>query len=74
MSNDLILTDKIESRIFTIRGQKVMLDFDLAKLYEVAVKVFNQAVKRNLNRFPSDFMFQLTKDEFSEVVANCDHL
>ena len=55
--------EQIESRIFLIRGQKVMLDEDLAALYEVEVKVLNQAVKRNLDRFPDDFMFQLTAEE-----------
>ena len=53
----------IESLIYEIRGQKVMLDRDLAKLYGVETKVLNQAVKRNIKRFPEDFMFQLTKDE-----------
>jgi len=51
-----------------------MLDSDLAFLYEVEVKKLNQAVKRNQKRFPDDFMFRLTKDEFTEVVTNCDHL
>ena len=51
-----------------------MLDSDLAYLYEVEAKRLNEAVKRNVNRFPDDFMFQLTKEEFAEVVANCDHL
>ena len=51
-----------------------MLDSDLAFLYEVEVKQLNQAVKRNIKRFPNDFMFRLTKDEFTEVVTNCDHL
>jgi len=51
-----------------------MLDNDLASLYEVEVKRLNEAVKRNIKRFPNDFMFRLTKDEFTEVVANCDHL
>jgi hypothetical protein len=51
-----------------------MLDSDLACLYEVEVKQLNQAVKRNIKRFPGDFMFRLTKDEFTEVVTNCDHL
>ena len=50
--------------IFDIRGQKVMLDSDLAALYEVEPKVLNQAVKRNIDRFPADFMFQLTQDEW----------
>jgi hypothetical protein len=65
---------KIESRIFLIRGQKVMLDADLAELYDVPTKVLNQAVKRNIGRFPEDFMFQLNADEKTEVVTNCDHL
>jgi ORF6N domain len=54
----------IESKIYEIRGQKVMLDFHLAGLYQVETKVLNQSVKRNINRFPSDFLIQLTKDEF----------
>ncbi len=53
----------IEQHIFLIRGQKVMLDYDLAKLYRVATKSINQAVKRNLKRFPGDFMFQLNIQE-----------
>jgi hypothetical protein len=65
---------QIESRIFIIRGQKVMLDADLAELYGVQTKALNQAVKRNAERFPEDFMFQLTADEKAEVVTNCDHL
>ena len=55
---------KIEKMIYLMRGQKVMLDSDLAQLYEVPTKVFNQAVKRNHERFPDDFMFQLTEKEF----------
>ncbi|MDX9973054.1 MAG: ORF6N domain-containing protein [FCB group bacterium] len=58
-----MLTERIESRIYLIRGEKVMLDTDLAALYEVEVKAFNQAVKRNIERFPEDFMFQLTPEE-----------
>jgi hypothetical protein len=50
-------------KIYEIRGQKVMLDYDLAELYEVETRILNQAVKRNSRRFPSDFMFQLTLDE-----------
>src|SRR5579864_8120075 len=57
------LTASIETRIFMIRGQKVIVDSDLAGLYRVPTKVFNQAVKRNLKRFPKDFMFQLTGKE-----------
>jgi phage regulator Rha-like protein len=56
----------IQNKIYEIRGQKVMLDFDLAELYGVETKVFNQAVKRNINRFPEDFMFQLTAEEWEE--------
>ncbi|MBC8390955.1 MAG: ORF6N domain-containing protein [Deltaproteobacteria bacterium] len=57
-----------------IRGQKVILDTDLAVLYGVTTKRLNQQVKRNRDRFPEDFMFQLTQAEKAEVVANCDHL
>jgi hypothetical protein len=53
----------IARRIYSIRGQKVMLDSDLAELYQVPTKALNQAVRRNIERFPADFMFQLTKDE-----------
>ena len=60
---DLISTEKIEKIIYLIRGEKVMLDRDLALLYGVETKTLNRAVKRNLQRFPLDFMFQLTEDE-----------
>jgi hypothetical protein len=64
MSNtDLISSERIEKVIYLIRSEKVMLDRDLALLYEVETKVLNRAVKRNLQRFPSDFMFQLTAEE-----------
>ncbi len=63
-----------ESRILLIRGQNVLLDRDLAELYGVSTKAFNQAVKRNQDRFPKDFIFQLTAKEKEEVVTNCDHL
>jgi len=65
---------KIQKKIFIIRDRRVMLDSDLAELYEVEAKRLNEAVKRNIKRFPEDFMFRLTKNEFAEVVANCDHL
>ena len=65
---------KIRKIIYIIREKRVMLDSDLASLYGVEVKQLNQAVKRNIKRFPSDFMFRLTKVEFTEVVTNCDHL
>ncbi len=57
----------IQNRIYEIRGERVMLDRDLAALYDVDVKVLNQAVKRNIRRFPKDFMFQLTKEEFEDL-------
>lgn len=53
----------IQSKIYELRGQKIMLDFDLAEMYQVETRVLNQAVKRNIKRFPPDFMFQLTPDE-----------
>lgn len=71
---NLILVDQIEPLILEIRGQKVVLASDLSALYGVSTKALNQAVKRNLERFPSDFMFQLTDNEKQEVVTNCDHL
>ena len=64
----------IENRIFTIRGQKVMIDRDLAELYEVKTMVLNQAVKRNIKRFPDDFMFKLNREEVLELITNCDRL
>jgi hypothetical protein len=75
--NDLIVeelsnSDVIRSRIFTIRGVQVMLDRDLAELYGVATKRLNEQVKRNVERFPSTFMFQLSLNEMRELVANCD--
>ena len=57
----------IQNRIYEIMGERVLLDFDLAVLYEVPTKVLNQAVKRNIKRFPKDFMFQLTKEELEEL-------
>ncbi len=59
----------IQNKIYEIRGQRVMLDFDLAELYEVETRVLNQAVKRNIRRFPSDFMFQLTNKEFDNLMS-----
>lgn len=57
----------IQSKIYEIRGQRVMLDFDLAALYQVETRVLKQAVRRNIERFPSDFMFELTADEFNSL-------
>ena len=66
-AGDLVSVEVIERRIYLIRSQKVMVDSDLAKLYQVETFNLNKAVKRNLTRFPSDFMFQLTKEEASSL-------
>ena len=67
--------DEIISRIHFVREQKVMLDYDLAELYEVETKVLNQAVKRNADRFPEDFMFRLNHKRIgSDEVTICDHI
>ena len=64
----------LEKRILTLRGEKAILDIDLAELYGVSTRRLNEQVKRNADRFPSDFAFSLTASEKEEVVANCDHL
>ena len=64
----------LDRRILTIRGHKVILDADLAELYGVTTKALNQAIKRNADRFPSDFSFLLNAEEKAEVVTDCDHL
>ena len=83
METNIILQDStnntaefsiIRSKIYEIRGQKVMLDFDLAEMYEVPTKRLKEQVKRNIERFPQDFMFQLSKEEWNELVAICDQL
>jgi hypothetical protein len=63
----MVTIESIQNRIYTIRGERVMLDFDLAVLYEVETKVLNQAVKRNMLRFPEDFMFRLTAEEWNDL-------
>jgi hypothetical protein len=68
MSKAIISIERIAGAIFVTRGQKVMLDFDLAALYGVATKVLNQAVKRNRDRFPDDFMFRLSSDEAERLI------
>jgi hypothetical protein len=67
MNEELVPHEAIEQKIYLIRGQKVMLDRDLAKLYGVRTFVLNQAVKRNIERFPEDFMFSLTREEIMRV-------
>ena len=75
MSNDLVIsssqqTENIKEAIYEIRGQKVMLDYDLATIYGVRTGTLNQAVKRNIDRFPDDFMFKLTVKEWDELDCN----
>ncbi|HWY73807.1 MAG TPA: ORF6N domain-containing protein, partial [Burkholderiaceae bacterium] len=71
---DQLVAASLEHRILTIRGKSVMIDADLAELYGVQTRVLNQAVRRNRERFPAEFMFQLTRAEKKEVITNCDHL
>ncbi|UCB56852.1 MAG: ORF6N domain-containing protein [Candidatus Omnitrophota bacterium] len=68
----LVRQATIEKKIFLIRNHRVMIDRDLAEVYGVPTKALNQAVKRNIKRFPDDFMFSLTKSEKNELVTNCD--
>lgn len=70
--NELLELNTLQERIFTIRSKRVMIDRDLAELYGVETKRLNEAVKRNIERFPEDFMFQLTDKEQYELVAICD--
>ncbi len=72
--DELIVQSEISSRIYTIRGEQVMLDRDLAELYDVETKRLNEQVKRNIERFPDDFMFQLKENEKNDLVAKCDRL
>ena len=67
MTDSIVSAELIERKIYLIRNKKVMLDSDLAKLYDVETKVLNQAVKRNIARFPKDFMFRLNKEEALEL-------
>ncbi|WP_319406105.1 ORF6N domain-containing protein [uncultured Desulfosarcina sp.] len=70
--NQLIAIDDITQRIYTVREAKVMLDRDLAELYEVETKVLKRNVRRNIDRFPQDFMFELTPDEFQNLRSKID--
>ncbi|MDY6839695.1 MAG: ORF6N domain-containing protein [Thermodesulfobacteriota bacterium] len=70
----IVPVEQVERTILLVRGQKVILDTDLAELYGVTTKRLNQQVRRNTKRFPSDFMFRLSAGEKAEVVANCNHL
>ena len=73
-SKPVVKVGKIQQRILLIRGEKVIVDADIAEFYGVPTKALNQAVRRNIERFPPDFMFQLNKNEKTEVVTNWDHL
>jgi len=73
-NSSIIPAEVISSRIMVIRGERILLDADLAALYGVETKRLNEQVRRNKERFPTDFMFQLNLEEKTEVVANCDHL
>jgi hypothetical protein len=74
LNNSIIPIERVQKTILFIRKTKVILDADLASLYGVSTKRLNEQIKRNQDRFPPDFFFQLTKKEKDEVVANCDHL
>jgi hypothetical protein len=65
----IVTTSEIVEKIYVVRGMKVMLDKDLAEMYGVETRVLNQAVRRNLSRFPFDFMFRLTEDEFKNLIS-----
>ena len=72
MKNEMIIQNNIESKILSLRGKQGMIDRDLAELYGVETKRLNEQVKRNIERFPAEFCFQLTATEKAELVANCD--
>jgi ORF6N domain len=74
MQKSQVVRTIVDSKIMTVRLQRVMLDRDLAEVYGVTTKALNQAVKRNAGRFPKDFCFRLKVRERDEVVTNCDHL
>ena len=74
MQELIINENNIKNKIHNIKNQQVMLDRDLAELYEVETKVFNQAVKRNIKRFPKNYRFQLNENEKNQLVTNCDWL
>lgn len=74
MDKSVIKPENLAGSIYFIRGEKVMLDFDLALLYGTETRTLKQAVRRNINRFPADFMFELSKVEWNELITNCDNL
>jgi len=64
----------IQNLVYEVKGKSIMLDFDLAAIYQVETRRLKEQVRRNIERFPDDFMFQLSKSEWKEVIANCDNL
>ena len=72
--NEIIKPEEILPQIFHIRGKKVMLDFHLAGIYDVETRTLKQQVRRNISRFPEDFMFQLSEIEWKELITYCDNL
>lgn len=75
MENNLsIHADEMVQKIYYLRGRKVMFDFDLAEMYGIETRVLKQQVRRNMDRFPHDFMFELSKTEWEEVITICDNL
>lgn len=75
MENSILIpVEELAQQIFHLRGKKIMFDFDLAKLYEIETRILKQQVRRNRDRFPVDFMFELTRKEWEEVITNCDNL
>jgi flagellar biosynthesis protein FliP len=73
-TNQVLNTIAVDDKIFIIRGIQVMVDRDLAELYQVSTSRLNEQVKRNSEKFPSDFMFELTDNEKNELIAKCDNL
>ena len=71
-TKSIVPVEGITEKILFLRNEKVLLDRDLASLYSVSTKVLNQAVTRNIKRFPSDFMFNINKEEKRQLVTNCD--
>ena len=70
MNNPITITDdKVINKIYLVRGKRIMLDSDLAELYGVETRILNQAVKRNIDRFPEDFMFQMTRNEYENLMS-----
>ncbi|MCX6244975.1 MAG: ORF6N domain-containing protein [Bacteroidetes bacterium] len=75
MENTLpIPAEELAQQIYFLRGKKVMFDFDLARLYDMETRILKQQVRRNIDRFPDDFMFVLTREEWEKVITNCDNL